>query len=593
MTTATHRDAPLVVRLLLKHGDVRPQDFERLQIPLGALPVNPEGLLIEAGIADERTLAMRIAQYVGCSWFELDATEPGRVLEGFPPDQMRKKGTLEEMLGTCRDAITCVPESVFRNRRVMPLFLAAGALHVVAADPLDQGAIEELQMIVGLRVAVHAGTVGMYRTLLQVVFGDRDKVGEAMVQEKDRVDDEVGHAVDVDLNQPLPNNKDSGVLKLVNSIILQAIEEGASDIHCEPYESFVRVRYRVDGTLREVAAPPPKMFQQAISRMKILAKLDIAEKRVPQDGSISVREGDKRVDLRVSTVPTVYGEKMVMRLLEKTSLPKNLKALGFSDKQSGEFAEAAASPHGLIFVTGPTGSGKSTTLYTALGMINDAERNIVTVEDPVEYKLHGLNQVQVHAQAGLTFAAALRSFLRQDPDVIMVGEVRDAETAQICMRAALTGHLVLSTLHTNSALQVIYRLVDMSVEPFLLGPALRILQAQRLVRRLCPTCRRKQELPAETAENHGLPKGVPVYLKGKDPACPTCRGRGSKGRLGVYEVLRITEDVQDRISARVPLGELRTFLAAKGAVFLADDARAKVLAGLTSFEEVADYIRVG
>jgi type IV pilus assembly protein PilB len=397
--------------------------------------------------------------------------------------------------------------------------------------------------------------------------------------------------VDLDLNQTI-SGKDSGVLKLVNSIVLQAIEEGASDIHCEPYESFVRVRYRVDGTLREVAAPPPKMFQQAISRMKILAKMDIAEKRVPQDGAITVREGDKRVDLRVSTVPTVYGEKMVMRLLEKTQLPKNLTALGFAEQQAKDFAEAVESPHGLVFVTGPTGSGKSTTLYTALGMINDAERNIVTVEDPVEYKLHGLNQVQVHGQAGLTFAAALRSFLRQDPDVIMVGEVRDAETAQICMRAALTGHLVLSTLHTNSGLQVIYRLIDMGVEPFLLGPALRILQAQRLVRRLCPACRRKQELPAETALRHGLEPGVQVWLRGKDANCATCRGRGSRGRLGIYEVLRITEDVQDRISARVSLEDMRSYLGGQGVKFLADDARTKVLAGHTSFEEVADYIRV-
>jgi type IV pilus assembly protein PilB len=441
------------------------------------------------------------------------------------------------------------------------------------------------------RQSVHAGTVTMYRTLLQVVFGDRDKVNEVLVQHVEQPDEEGAHGVDLDLNQS-HNGKDSGVLKLVNSIVLQAIEEGASDIHCEPYESFVRVRYRVDGSLREVAAPPPKMFQQAISRMKILAKMDIAEKRVPQDGAITVREGDKRVDLRVSTVPTVYGEKMVMRLLEKTQLPKSLTALGFAAKQAEDFAEAIESPHGLVFVTGPTGSGKSTTLYTALGLINDAERNIVTVEDPVEYKLHGLNQVQVHSQAGLTFAAALRSFLRQDPDVIMVGEVRDAETAQICMRAALTGHLVLSTLHTNSALQVIYRLVDMGVEPFLLGPALRILQAQRLVRRLCPTCRRQQPLPDDTAQRHGIPAGAKVWMRGKDPSCPTCRGRGSKGRLGVYEVLRITEDVQDRISARASLEDMRAHLSQQGARFLADDARDKALAGLTSFEEVADYIRV-
>jgi type IV pilus assembly protein PilB len=592
MSYVIERDAPLLVRLLLRKGDITPEDLERLPMPVASLPANPETQLVEAGLADERTLALRIAEYLGCSWFESDPERPEVVLEGFPPDRLKERGTIEELTASCQEAIAKVPESIFRNRRVLPLFLAGGTLHVIAADPLDHSAIEEIRMVTALPVAIHASTASLYRLVLMQVFGDRDKVNEVLGDQEESDDDARARALDVDLNETIASGKDNAVLRFVNSLLLQAIEEGASDIHCEPFENCVRVRYRVDGQLREVSAPPPKLFRQAISRMKILARMDIAERRVPQDGAIATREGDRRVDLRVSTVPTVYGEKMVLRLLEKSALPKDLTHLGFSQKQADDFLSAAGCHHGLIFVTGPTGSGKSTTLYTCLGLINDAKRNIVTVEDPVEYKLHGLNQVQVNNTAGLNFASALRSFLRQDPDVIMVGEVRDTETAQICMRAALTGHLVLSTLHTNSALQVIYRLVDMGIEPFLLGPALRLLEAQRLVRRLCTECRREQELPEATALRHGLPPGAKVWRPGEDVKCPACRGRGVKGRVGLYEVVRVTEEIQDRIAARTPLDQLRTFLHAQQTAFLADDARAKLLAGHTSFAEVADYIRV-
>ena len=594
MTFVLERDAPLLVRLLLKSGELKAEDLNRLSMPVSSLPSNPEVQLLEAGLADERVLARRMAEYIGCSWFESDASDPLQLLECFPPDKVRPRGALADLSASCREAIARVPESVFRNRRVLPLFLAAGTLHVIASDPLDFSASEEIRMVTGLPVAIHVCTASVYRLVLQQVFGDRDKMNEALggAGTSGEAGDDAQQATSVDLNQSTANSKDTSVLRLVNSIILQAMEDGASDIHCEPYETCVRVRYRVDGQLREVSAPPPKVFQQAISRMKILARMDIAEKRVPQDGAISVRDGDRRVDLRVSTVPTIYGEKMVLRLLEKSSLPGSLTALGFSEKQSADFMDAAKCHHGLMFVTGPTGSGKSTTLYTCLDLINDAERNILTVEDPVEQKLHGLNQVQVHTQAGLTFATALRSFLRQDPDVIMVGEVRDTETAQICMRAALTGHLVLSTLHTNNSLQVIYRLVDMGVEPFLLGPALRLLEAQRLVRRLCAQCMREQVIPPETALRHGLTPGAKVWRAGEDASCSACKGRGIKGRVGLYEVIRVTEDLQDLIAARTPLEALREHLIAQGTQFLADDARAKLLAGATSFSEVADFIRL-
>jgi type IV pilus assembly protein PilB len=378
----------------------------------------------------------------------------------------------------------------------------------------------------------------------------------------------------------------------VNTILLQAIEEGASDIHLEPYETTVRVRYRVDGQLREVTPPPFGLFQQVISRLKILAKMDIAEKRKPQDGAIAMRNGEHRVDLRVSTVPCVFGEKIVMRVLEKNAIPTKMEMLGLSEKQAADFMEAAESHHGLMFVTGPTGSGKSTTLYCALNLTNKPTKNIATVEDPVEYKMSGMNQVQVNPAAGLDFSSALRAFLRQDPDVIMVGEVRDTETAGICMRAALTGHLVLSTLHTNSAMQVVTRLTDMGIEPFLLGPALRLLEAQRLVRRLCSECKEPVELPAEAAERHGLEPGITAYRPGSNNSCMVCKGNGYKGRLGIYEVVTMDEQLVEMICTAASQADMEKYILSRGTDLLPQSGRKRVIEGLTSLEEVSDYIRV-
>ena len=286
-----------------------------------------------------------------------------------------------------------------------------------------------------------------------------------------------------------------------------------------------------------------------VSRFKILAKMDIAEKRVPQDGAIALKTGEKRVDLRVSTVPTVYGEKMVMRILDKGAIPIELTGLGFDERQSKDLIESIQMPHGLMLVTGPTGSGKSTTLYACLNLLNEPDTNICTVEDPVEYKFKGMNQVQVKTQVGLTFAGALRAFLRQDPDVIMVGEVRDQETAQICLRAALTGHFVLSTIHTNDSLSAVNRLEDMGIEPFLLASTLRVLEAQRLIRRLCKECKEPYECDAETAQPHGLEVGQTLY---RPKGCDECRGVGYRGRVGVFEVVRITPRMASLIQTRAP-----------------------------------------
>jgi type IV pilus assembly protein PilB len=370
---------------------------------------------------------------------------------------------------------------------------------------------------------------------------------------------------------------------MVNQILEQALRIGASDIHIEPFEDSCAIRLRVDGVLRELAPPPRSLYVPIISRFKILGKMDIAEKRVPQDGAIALRSGGKRVDLRVNTVPTVYGEKMVMRLLDKGAIPLELTGLGFDERQSKDLIESIQMPHGLMLVTGPTGSGKSTTLYACLNMLNSPDTNICTVEDPVEYKFKGMNQVQVKTMVGLTFASALRAFLRQDPDVIMVGEVRDQETAQICLRAALTGHFVLSTIHTNDSLSAVSRLEDMGIEPFLLASTLRVLEAQRLIRRLCKECKEPYECDRETAIRYGLEPGIKLY---KPKGCDACRGAGYKGRVGVFEVVRITSRMAALIQAKASLAELRAAAREQGMKLLADSGMDKVREGLTGLEEV-------
>jgi type IV pilus assembly protein PilB len=377
---------------------------------------------------------------------------------------------------------------------------------------------------------------------------------------------------------------------MVNQVLEQALRMGASDIHLEPFEDTCAIRFRVDGALREMAPPSRALFVPIVSRFRILAKMDIAEKRVPQDGAIALKSGEKRVDLRVNTIPTVYGEKMVMRILDKGAIPIELTGLGFDERQSMDLVESIRMPHGLMLVTGPAGSGKSTTLYACLNLLNEPDTNICTVEDPVEYKFKGINQVQVKAQVGLAFASALRAFLRQDPDVIMVGEVRDQETAQICLRAALTGHFVLSTIHTNDSLSAVSRLEDMGIEPFLLASTLRVLEAQRLIRRLCKECKESYPCDLETSKLHGLEPGQPLY---RPKGCDYCRGSGYRGRVGVFEVVRITSRMAHLIQTRSPLPELREAAREQGMKLLLDSGLDKVRDGTTSLEEVLSVAMVG
>jgi type IV pilus assembly protein PilB len=476
-----------------------------------------------------------------------------------------------------------LPEKFCREKLIVATGREGHNLLVAAVDPTDVLLQEEIQHMAGLPVMLTVGTHRAVVGALDRIYGVRDVVREIAKETYDSgTTPEEADSV-LDLQEPIPPGVDGRIIRLANTILLGAMGQRASDIHLEPFESDVRVRYRIDGELVEITPPPKSMFFPLISRFKILSQMDIAEKRIAQDGAFGAKSGETRIDFRVSTVPTVYGEKMVMRLLARGGAGTDMTKLGFTKDQTDYFLKAIQSPHGLIFVTGPTGSGKSTTLYAALAQLNDPSTNITTVEDPVEYKMSGINQVQVKAQVGLTFATALRAFLRQDPDVLMVGEVRDRETAEICMRAALTGHLVLSTLHTNDSLAAVPRLTDMGIEPFLLASTLRLVEAQRLVRRLCPACKQPQKLDAETTTRLGLPADQLVY---HPKGCDACRGSGYKGRVGLFEVVPITPELQQKIQSRASLADLRETARRCNLGLLRDAGMIKVCEGVTSMEEV-------
>jgi general secretion pathway protein E len=387
----------------------------------------------------------------------------------------------------------------------------------------------------------------------------------------------------------LDSRDDAPVVRLINALLLQAIRDGASDIHIEAEEKRLVVRFRIDGVLREVLEPARALAPLLVSRIKVMARLDIAEKRVPHDGRVTLRIGGLDVDVRVSTIPSQHGERVVLRLLDRGSTSLDLAQLGMSARDLETFERLIARPHGVILVTGPTGSGKTTTLYSILTRLNDRRRNIMTVEDPIEYALDGIGQMQVNARIDLTFARGLRAILRQDPDVIMVGEIRDHETAEVAVRASMTGHLMLSTLHTNTAVGSVTRLIDMGVERYLLAPMLTGLAAQRLVRRLCPACKTPAEATAADSEMTGgaIPVGARVF---RPVGCPACRGEGYKGRLGVYEVIEIDAELQQAIHDGAAESELVRLARRRGPGLLEDGA-AKALAGETSVQEVARVVR--
>ena len=378
---------------------------------------------------------------------------------------------------------------------------------------------------------------------------------------------------------------------MVNLILSEAVQRGASDIHIEPYEKDYRIRFRIDGVLYEVMSPPLKLKDAVASRIKILSQLDISEKRLPQDGRIKVRmktkTGTKDLDIRVSVLPTLFGEKIVMRLLDKDQLRLDMTQLGFEPSSLEKFLKAISKPYGMVLVTGPTGSGKTNTLYSALSRLNTPEVNIMTAEDPVEFNLHGINQVQMHERIGLNFATALRSFLRQDPNIIMVGEIRDFETAEIAIKAALTGHLVLSTLHTNDAPSSVSRLLNMGIEPFLVSTSLLLVVAQRLVRRICPQCKQPITYPPEALIDVGFsPDEIPNLRLYKGAGCPNCNNTGYRGRIGVFEVMEVSDTIREMILEGASTLELKHQAREEGMITLRESGLIKVRQGITTIEEV-------
>jgi len=480
-----------------------------------------------------------------------------------------------------------VPTKIVFQYNVMPMRLDNDTLLLAVNDPFDLAVAESVRLVANCRVQLVLSTQSDIAKALKRYYGVGAETLDELIQK---------NVVDLDLDAPAvtkddleKGNQEASVVKFVNQIIAEAYKERATDIHLEPMENDLRIRYRVDGVLHQAPVPPQlKRFQPAIvSRIKVMSNMDIAERRLPQDGRINVRSGGAEIDVRVSTVPTAHGESVSLRLLTRSNLFLGLDRLGLGSEDEKLVRKLVEIPHGIIMVTGPTGSGKSTSLYAFLSTINSIDQRIITIEDPVEYELPGVNQIQVKPEIGLTFASGLRHILRQDPDVIMVGEIRDKETAEIAIRAALTGHLVFSTLHTNDAAGAVTRLLDMGIEPFLVSSSVEALIAQRLVRSICTDCKEEYTPDPELLKEVGFPSdGGPVRLwRGR--GCEKCRFTGFRGRVGMYEILILREYLRPLIIERAASSSIKAAAVAKGMRTLRDDGWAKVKAGVTSLEEVA------
>ena len=490
-----------------------------------------------------------------------------------------------------------IPEKFARENMVIPLFVEDDSLAVAVLDPTNVFLLENIKMMSGKQVQPFLASKSQLLNVIDTFYSNKNLLEEVMNEAAkpqvevsgEESDDDVDVSGFLDLDKVSPSA--SQYVKQVNAILRQAITERTSDIHLELFDARVSLRFRIDGSLYERTAPAKESVNAIISRIKILSKLDIAEKRLPQDGSFTIRYQNRAIEVRVSVCPTVYGEKLVLRILDKGTSEMNVDKLGFEPDQKKAFLDAANLPHGLIFLTGPTGSGKSTTLNAVLTTIRTPELNFMTLEDPVEYKLAGISQVQVKPAIGLTFAAGLRSFLRQDPDVILVGEVRDNETAEACLKAALTGHLVLSTLHTNEALGAVPRLIDMGMEPFLLASSLALVAAQRLVRILCPYCKvphipDPSTLQRIIKEGHLNPHDQNSWTFFKSVGCPKCFGTGFMGRRAIYEVYRMTEEMRNIIYKTQDLVELKRAAERSGSLNLRANGWHKVIRGQTTVDEI-------
>lgn len=517
-------------------------------------------VLVEIGMLSEAQLVRALAAQVGMEFVELSE---------YPVD---------------RNAVALLPGSLCRRYTVLPVALLDGALVLAMADPGNVLAVDDARTLSGLPV--------------KTVVATHDDLSAA-IDRFCRADDEIDDLTSAfqeqqpDVTEDLSGigdfvEDDAPIVRFVNLLVTQAIQDRASDIHIEPGEHDMRVRYRIDGVLHEMQRSPKQIQGGVISRLKIMSDIDIAERRKPQDGRMSVTHNGRKIDLRVATLPTVWGEKVVMRILDNSTASLDLRDLSFLDDNYEAYEESYTKPYGMILVTGPTGSGKSTTLYATLNAVSRPEINVITVEDPVEYRLPGINQVQVNPKAGLSFAAALRSILRSDPDVVLLGEIRDHETAQIAIEAALTGHLVLSTLHTNDAPSAITRLVEMGIEPFLVGSAIDCVVAQRLARRLCSKCK-EAYTPSEVeliAARFPWSPGEDLPVLYRAAGCSSCSRTGYKGRMAIHEVMRVTEDIERHAVAHSSSADIGKTAREQGMITLRDDGWTKVRLGETSIEEI-------
>ncbi len=502
-----------------------------------------------------------------------------------------KNGTLSPALGEGLEEL--IPRDFCFKNIVLPLSKKQQTLTCALFDPLDLTLLDNLRKMTKCDINPVIATKSDILKMVEGFYKKEDFLKTAVTQSYGLQDMSIETEEKIDTSLGMERlaaiAEEAPIIKLVDLIIRQAIDERASDIHIEPFRNKIRLRYRIDGKLYEIPPPAKHIHVAIVSRIKILAKLDIAEKRLPQDGAFMVRLEERLIDLRVSVIPTIYGEKVVMRVLDRSRVTLDFSSLGFETKQLEEFRKALAAPYGLVFLTGPTGSGKTTTLYAALSEIKDPTKNILTIEDPVEYRLDGINQVQVKPDIGLTFASALRAFLRQDPDIMLVGEVRDVETAEICARSALTGHLVLSTLHTNDAPSAVARLIDIGIEPYLLMPSLLLVAAQRLVRLLCQDCKEAYEPSKEEKENFKIGADLIYRAKG----CPACNNFGYKGRMPIMEIMPVNNKIRQLIGSRASPDEIRKAAVEAGMETLLQSGIRKVAKGLTSLEEILSVTMAG
>jgi type IV pilus assembly protein PilB len=568
---------PQIGELLIKENFITPEQLDAALMHQRHHGGRLGSILIDMGIVDDDDVTSVLSRHYGVpsinlAYFEVDPS-----------------------------LIKLIPIETAQKYLVIPLSRAASTLTIATADPRNVFAMDDIKFLTGLNVEPVVASEASIREALERYYGTPHAIELKKVYEEfAQVEREGGFEIDLEeglregeisFDQLQRSSEEAPIIKLVNLILSDSLRKGASDIHIEPYERDLRVRFRIDGQLCNVMNPPLRLRDALASRIKIMAKMDISEKRLPQDGRIKIRtrfnSKRKEIDYRVSSLPTLFGETIVMRVLDRDTLPLDMSKLGFEETSLKRVETGILKPYGMVLVAGPTGSGKTSTLYSALNRLNTPETNIITAEDPIEYNFEGINQVQIKEQIGLTFAAALRSFLRQDPNVILVGEIRDVETMEIAIKAALTGHLVLSSVHTNDAPSTITRLLNMGIEPFLVATSVHLICAQRLIRRICSECKTEIKTPIQTLIDVGFsPEEARPIQTFRGEGCRTCNGTGYKGRVGLYEVMEISEHIQDLILASAPAREIKRQAVAEGMLTLRQSGLAKIESGTTTLDEV-------